>query len=315
MREARVAVVGATGAVGTVSVRILRERGFENVRAFASARSAGSTLADGTVVEEATPDALAAGDIDVALFSVGTAASRELVPNAVRGGAVAIDKSSAYRLEPGIPLVVPEVNGDRVAEHESILANPNCCTIPLACVLKPLHDAAGLRSVRVSTYQAASGKGAARAERLRQEPVEEHDVGFDWEWEDDETDEESKIRAETQKVLELPELPISATTVRVPVLVGHAEAVWIELEDGLAPEEAERLLREAPSVRLVDAPTPAAAARTDDVLVGRVRRDRAGENGLVLFLACDNLNKGAALNAVQIAERVLDTAWRPLTSA
>ena len=315
MREARVAVVGATGAVGTVAVRILRERGFENVRAFASARSAGSTLADGTVVEEATPDALAAGGIDVALFSVGTEASRELVPHAVRGGAVAIDKSSAYRLEPGIPLVVPEVNGDRVADHESILANPNCCTIPLACVLKPLHDAAGLRSVRVSTYQAASGKGAARAERLRQEPVEEHDVGFDWEWEDDETDEESKIRAETQKVLELPELPISATTVRVPVLVGHAEAVWIELEDGLAPEEAERLLREAPSVQLVDAPTPAAAARTDDVLVGRVRRDRAGENGLVLFLACDNLNKGAALNAVQIAERVLDTAWRPLTSA
>jgi aspartate-semialdehyde dehydrogenase len=315
MREARVAVVGATGAVGTVAVRILRERGFENVRAFASARSAGSTLADGTVVEEATPDALAAGGIDVALFSVGTAASRELVPHAVRGGAVAIDKSSAYRLEPGIPLIVPEVNGDRVAEHESILANPNCCTIPLACVLKPLHDAAGLRSVRVSTYQAASGKGAARAERLRQEPVEEHDVGFDWEWEDDETDEESKIRAETQKVLELPELPISATTVRVPVLVGHAEAVWIELEDGLAPEEAERLLRKAPSVRLVEAPTPAAAAQTDDVLVGRVRRDRAGENGLVLFLACDNLNKGAALNAVQIAERVLDTAWRPLTSA
>ena len=315
MREARVAVVGATGAVGTVAVRILRERGFENVRAFASARSAGSTLTDGTVVEEATPDALAAGGIDVALFSVGTAASRELVPHAVRGGAVAIDKSSAYRLEPGIPLVVPEVNGDRVAEHESILANPNCCTIPLTCVLKPLHDAAGLRSVRVSTYQAASGKGAARAERLRQEPVEEHDVGFDWEWEDDETDEESKIWAETRKVLELPELPISATTVRVPVLVGHAEAVWIALEDELPPQEAERLLREAPSVQLVDAPTPAAAARTDDVLVGRVRRDRAGENGLVLFLACDNLNKGAALNAVQIAERVLDTAWRPLTSA
>jgi aspartate-semialdehyde dehydrogenase len=315
VRDAPVAVVGATGAVGTVAMRILRERGFENVRAFASARSAGSTLVDGTVVEEATPDTLAAGGMDIALFSVGTAASRELVPHAVRGGAVVIDKSSAYRLEPGIPLVVPEVNGDRVADHESILANPNCCTIPLACVLKPLHDAAGLRSVRVSTYQAASGKGAARAERLRQEPVEQHDVGFDWEWEDDETDEESKIRAETQKVLELPELPISATTVRVPVLVGHAEAVWIELEDGLAPDEAERLLREAPSVRLVDAPTPAAAAQTDDVLVGRVRRDRAGENGLVLFLACDNLNKGAALNAVQIAERVLDTAWRPLTSA
>ena len=315
MPDARVAVIGATGAVGSVSVRILRERGFEHVRAFASARSAGSTLADGCVVEEATPDALAAGDIDIALFSVGTPASRELVPHAVRGGAVAIDKSSAYRLEPGVPLVVPEVNGDRVADHDGILANPNCCTIPLACVLKPLHDAAGLRRVRVSTYQAASGKGAKRAEQLKEEPVEQHNVGFDWTWEGDETDEESKIRAETRKVLELPELPISATTVRVPVLVGHAESVWIEFDDELTPEQAEGLLAEAPSVRLVDAPTPAASARTDDVLVGRVRRDRAGENGLVLFLACDNLNKGAALNAVQIAERVLDTAWRPLTSA
>jgi len=315
MRDARVAVIGATGAVGSVTMRILRERGFENVRAFASARSAGSALVDGTVVEEATPEALAAGEVDIALFSVGTEASRELVPHAVRGGAVAIDKSSAFRLERGIPLVVPEVNGDRVADHDGILANPNCCTIPLACVLKPLHDAAGLRSVRVSTYQAASGKGAARAEQLRQEPVEQHDVGFDWTWEGDETDEEAKIRAETQKVLELPELPISATTVRVPVLVGHAEAVWIELGEELTPEQAEAALGGAPSVRLVDTPTPATSAATDDVLVGRVRRDPAAENGLVLFLACDNLNKGAALNAVQIAERVLDTAWRPLTSA
>jgi aspartate-semialdehyde dehydrogenase len=315
VRDARIAVVGATGAVGSVTMRVLRERGFERVRAFASSRSAGSALRDGTVVEEATPEALAAGDLDIALFSVGTEASRELVPHAVRGGAVVIDKSSAYRLEPGIPLVVPEVNGDRIAEHEGILANPNCCTIPLACVLKPLHDAAGLRSVRVSTYQAASGKGASRAEQLRQETVEEHDVGFDWTWEGPETDEEAKIRAETQKVLELPGLPISATTVRVPVLVGHAESVWIEFQDELTPEQAERLLGNAPSVRLADTPTPAASARTDDVLVGRVRRDSASEKGLVLFLACDNLNKGAALNAVQIAERVLDTAWRPLTSA
>ena len=315
MRDVRIAVVGATGAVGSVTMRILRERGFEQVRAFASSRSAGSTLGDGTLVEEATPEALAAADVDIALFSVGTAASRELVPHAVRGGAVAIDKSSAYRLEPGIPLVVPEVNGDRVADHEGILANPNCCAIPLTCVLKPLHDAAGLRRVRVSTYQAASGKGAARAEQLRQEPVENHDVGFDWTWEGDETEEESKLRAETQKILELPELPISATTVRVPVLVGHAEAVWVELQDELSPEQAERLLGDAPSVRVVETPTAGAAAKTDDVLVGRVRRDRAGENGLVLFLACDNLNKGAALNAVQIAERVLDTAWHPLTSA
>jgi len=315
MRDARVAVIGATGAVGAVTMRILRERGFENVRAFASSRSAGTTLGDGTVVEEATPDALAAGGIDVALFSVGTSASRELVPHAVRGGAVAVDKSSAYRLAPGIPLVVPEVNGDRVADHNGILANPNCCTLPLTCVLKPLHDAAGLRSVRVSTYQAVSGKGAARAEELRREPVEQHDIAFDWTWEGDETDEESKIRLEAQKILELPDLPISPTTVRVPVLVGHAEAVWVELEDSLSPEQAELLLGAAPSVRVVDAPTAADAAQTDEVLVGRVRRDRAGTNGLVLFLACDNLNKGAALNAIQIAERVLDAAWRPLTSA
>jgi len=315
MRNARIAVIGATGAVGAVTMRILRERGFENVRALASSRSAGTTLADGTAVEEATPDVLAAGGIDVALFSVGTSASRELVPHAVRGGAVAVDKSSAYRLEPGIPLVVPEVNGDRVADHDGILANPNCCTIPLTCVLKPLHDAAGLRSVRVSTYQSVSGAGAQRMEQLRNEPQEEHDLRMDWSWEGDETDEESKIRAEAQKILELPELPISATTVRVPVLVGHAEAVWVELEDDLSPQDAERVLGEAPSVRLVDVPTPGAAAQTDEVLVGRVRRDRAGANGLVLFLACDNLNKGAALNAIQIAERVLDAAWRPLTSA
>jgi aspartate-semialdehyde dehydrogenase len=308
MREARVAVVGATGAVGRVTMRILRERGFENVRAFASVRSAGSTLGDGTIVEEATPDALAAGDIDIALFSVGTPASRELVPHAVRGGAVAIDKSAAYRLEPGIPLVVPEVNGARALENDGIVANPNCCTIPLTCVLKPLHDAAGLRRVRVSTYQSVSGAGAQRMEQLRAEPQDEHNLAMDWVWDGDETDEESKIRAEAQKILELPELPISATTVRVPVLIGHAEAVWVELEEPLSAEQATELLRAAPSVQVVDVPTPGDAARTDDVLVGRIRVDRAGENGLALFLACDNLNKGAALNAIQIAELLLDRA-------
>jgi aspartate-semialdehyde dehydrogenase len=309
MAEARVAVVGATGAVGAVTMRLLRERGYENVRAFASARSAGQTLDGGLVVEEATPEALAAGDVDLVLFSVGTSASRELVPHAVRGGAVAVDKSSAYRLEPGIPLVVPEVNGERALTHDGILANPNCCTIPLTCVLKPLHDAAGLKAVRVSTYQSVSGAGAQRMEGLRAEPVDAHDLAMDWSWDGDETDEESKIRAEAQKILELPELPISATTVRVPVLVGHAEAVWIELDEALSAEEATELLSRAPSVRVVDVPTPGEAAKTDQVLVGRIRADRAGEgNGLVLFLACDNLVKGAALNAIQIAELVLDRA-------
>ena len=307
MRDARIGVIGATGAVGTVTLDLLRRRGFENVRAFASGRSAGRTLDNGIVVEEATPGALTAGDLDVALFSVGTSASRELVPHAVQGGAVAVDKSAAYRLEPGIPLVVPEVNGGRALEHGGILANPNCCTIPLTCVLKPLHDAAGLRRVRVSTYQSVSGAGAQRMEQLRNEPQERHNLGMDWSWEGDETDEESKLRAETRKIMELPDLPISATTVRVPVLVGHAEAVWIELEDELTPEQATSLLEAAPSVRVVDVPTPRDAAQTDDVLVGRIRPDRAagGRNGLVLFLACDNLNKGAALNAIQIAELVL----------
>src|SRR5207248_11243411 len=174
-------------------------------------------------------------------------------------------------------LVVPEVNGARALENDGIVANPNCCSIPLTCVLKPLHDAAGLRRVRVSTYQSVSGAGAQRMEQLRREAPDQHDLAMDWTWEGDETDEESKIRAETRKVLELPELPISATTVRVPVLVGHAESVWIEFDDELTPEQAEGLLAEAPSVRLVDAPTPAASARTDDVLVGRVGRGRAGE--------------------------------------
>jgi len=305
MSEPRIAVVGATGAVGQVTLRLLRERGYTDVRPFASKRSAGQTLDDGRTIEEATPEALAAGDIDLALFSVGTSASLELVPHAVRGGAAVVDKSSAYRLEPGIPLVVPEVNGGRALEHDGIVANPNCCTIPLTCVLKPLHDAAGLRRVRVSTYQSVSGAGAQRMEQLRAEPQDEHNLAMDWSWDGDETDEESKIRAETQKILELPDLPLSATTVRVPILVGHAEAVWIELEDALSAGQATKLLRDAPSVRVVDVPTPGAAAQTDQVLVGRIRPDRAAENGLALFLACDNLVKGAALNAIQIAELLL----------
>jgi aspartate-semialdehyde dehydrogenase len=311
-RDARIGVVGATGAVGTVTLRLLRERGYENVRAFASSRSAGRELDGGLVVEEATSEALLAGGLDLVLFSCGTSASRELVPDAVEGGALVVDKSSAYRLADGYPLVVPEVNGDRARDAIAttrVVANPNCSTIPLSCVLKPLHDAAGLKRVRVSTYQAVSGAGAQRMERLRAEPSDEHDLEFDWTWEGDETDEEAKIRAEARKILELPELPLSATTVRVPVLVGHAQSVWVELEKPLPPEHAESVLAAAPSVRLVEAPTPRAAAQTEEVLVGRIRPDRAAEgNGLVLFLACDNLVKGAALNALQIAELLLEPA-------
>src|SRR4051794_1334324 len=186
-----IAVVGATGAVGSVTLELLRRRGYENVRIFASARSTGKRLGDWTV-EEATPDALERGDVDIFLFSVGTSASRELVPHAVRGGAVAVDKSSAYRLEPGIPLVVPEVNGTRALEHQGILANPNCCTIPLTTVLKPLQDEAGLVRVRVATYQSVSGAGAQSMERLRAEAPDDHDLRMDWEFDGEEFDEESK---------------------------------------------------------------------------------------------------------------------------
>jgi aspartate-semialdehyde dehydrogenase len=300
----RIGVVGATGAVGTVTLGLLRDRGYENVRVFASTRSAGRELGSWTV-EEATPEALSRGDIDIFLFSVGTSASRELVPLAVEGGAVAVDKSSAYRLEPGIPLVVPEVNAGRALEHNGIVANPNCCTIPLTCVLKPLHDAAGLVRVRVATYQSVSGAGAQSMERLRGEAPAEHDLRMDWDFDGEEFDEESKLRAETQKIMELPELAIQATCVRVPVMVGHAEAIWIETEDHLTPEQANSLLASAPSVRLEEFPTPGKAAGIDDVLVGRIRRDPTVAHGLALFLASDNLRKGAALNAIQIAELVL----------
>jgi aspartate-semialdehyde dehydrogenase len=308
---ARVGVIGATGAVGRVVVELLTERGFDDVRLFASVRSAGSEIG-GRVVEEATPDALAAGDLDVCLFSVGASASRELVPHAVRGGAVCVDKSAAFRLENGVPLLVPEVNGERAREHDGVIANPNCCAIPLTLVLKPLHDAAGLRTVRVATYQSASGKGAQRLQRLLEEPQAEHDLEADWDFDGEEFDEEVKLREETRKILELPELPVSATCVRVPVPVGHAESVWIETEEPLEPARARELLAAAPSVRVEDFPSPRRAAGADDAFVGRIRRDPAAANGLSLFIACDNLRKGAALNGIQIAELAL--AQRPVAA-
>ncbi len=257
-RRTRVAVVGATGAVGTVTLALLRERGYGDVRAFASARSAGSTLDDLTV-EEATPEVLGAGDLDLCLFSVGATASQQLVPVAAAGGALCVDKSSAFRLEHGVPLVVPEVNGDRAHENDGIVANPNCCSIPLAMALAPLRDAAGLRRVRVATYQSVSGAGASAMDRLRGEPVEEHDLRMDWAFDGVEFDEEAKIRAETRKILELPDLPISATCVRVPVLVGHAEALWVETEHPLSMAEAREVLSEASGLRFDEFPTPAKA--------------------------------------------------------
>jgi aspartate-semialdehyde dehydrogenase len=306
MPDVRVGVVGATGAVGSVTLELLAERGFEEVRAFASARSAGRAVPYAgreLVVEEATPEALASGGLDLVFFSVGTDASRELVPPAVQGGAVVIDKSDAFRLEDGIPLVVAGVN-DHALDGSEIVANPNCSAMQLACVLDPLREAAGLARVRLATYQSASGAGDAGIERLRSIAPAEGNLGMDWELDGEEFSEEWKLRAETRKILELPELPLHATCVRVPVLVGHAQAVWVETSSPLSPDEAREALASSEQVELADLPTPADAAGRDKVLVGRIRRDTTGE-GLALWAVNDNLRKGAALNAVQIAELLL----------
>jgi aspartate-semialdehyde dehydrogenase len=304
-KDARIGVIGATGAVGKVTLELLHERGYQNVRALASDRSAGKKIA-GLTVEEATPELLSSGAFDVCLFSVGTATSRTLVPHAVSGGALAVDKSSAYRLQDGVPLIVPEVNGPEADNHQGIVANPNCCAIPLTIALKPLHDAAGLARARVSTYQSVSGAGAQRMEELRSMAPAQGNLAMDWDFDGEEFDEETKLREETRKILGLPELPISATCVRVPVLIGHAEAVWVETEEPLSPADAKTLLADARGLRVEKFPTPRDAVGIDEVLVGRIRRDPTAENGLVLFVVADNLRKGAALNAIQIAELLLE---------
>jgi aspartate-semialdehyde dehydrogenase len=308
MPELRIGVVGATGTVGTVTLELLAERGFADVRAFASARSAGRSVRYGgeaLEVEEATPEALAAGELDLLFFSVGTEASRNLVPHGVEGGAVCIDKSDVYRLTEGVPLVVVGVNDDAL-NGDAIVANPNCSAMQLTCALKPLHEAAGLARVRLATYQSASGSGDAGIERLRALAPAEGDLSMDWDLDGEEFSEEWKLREETRKILGLPHLPLHATCVRVPVLVGHAQAVWVETEEPLSPHEAEQVLAASAQIELAHLPTPGAAAGRDHVLVGRIRRDSAeGEKGLALWVVNDNLRKGAALNAVQIAELLL----------
>ncbi|MGH3077698.1 MAG: aspartate-semialdehyde dehydrogenase [Gaiellaceae bacterium] len=301
----RVGVVGVSGAVGRITLQLLLLRGYTNIRTFASWRSTGGRIGE-FEIEEASPVALGAGDIDICFFSVGAEASRELVPAAAAAGTLCIDKSSAFRLQDGVPLVVPEVNPERALEHTGIIANPNCCAIPLTMALAPLRDAAGLRRVRVATYQSVSGAGTEAVERLRNERPEEHELRMDWPFDGVEFDEETKLREETRKILELPDLPISATTVRVPVMVGHSEAVWVETEEPVSPATARKILSEAPGMLHEQVPRPSKAVGVDEVLVGRIRLDPTVENGLAFFLACDNLRKGAALNAVQIVE----LSWR-----
>jgi aspartate-semialdehyde dehydrogenase len=303
----RLGVVGATGAVGTMTLSLLAERGFDDVVGFASARSAGRTVPYGDrelTIEEATPEALADAGLDLCFFSVGTGPSSELVPPTAEAGVTCIDKSDAFRLTDDIPLVVAGVNDDAL-DGGPIVANPNCSAIQLTCVLKPLHDAAGLARVRLATYQSMSGAGDAGIERLRQTEPMQADLALDWDLEGEEFSEEFKLRAETRKILGLSGLPLQATCVRVPVLVGHAQAVWVETEERLSPQRARELLHEAPHVALAENPTPGEAAGRDEVLVGRIRRDPTEPNGLALWVVNDNLRKGAALNAVQIAESLI----------
>ena len=337
-----VAVVGATGQVGGVMRRMLDERDFPvgQVRYFASERSAGTTLPwrgrDVVVEDVATADL---AGIDVALFSAGASTSRAQAPRFAAAGAVVIDNSSAWRRDPQVPLVVAEVNGAEVADPPlGIIANPNCTTMAAMPVLKPLHDAAGLRRLVVSTYQAVSGSGLAGVAELETQvraAVEQdvaalaHDgravtfpepvkyvrpIAFDvvplaGSIVDDgsgETDEEQKLRHESRKILGIPDLLVSGTCVRVPVFSGHSLSINAEFASPLSPEKAVELLRAAPGVALTDVPTPLEAAGADPSFVGRVRADQSVPDGrgLVLFVSNDNLRKGAALNAVQIAELV-----------
>lgn len=312
MPTSRVGVVGATGVVGTVMLELLAERGFSDVRAYASARSAGTEVRYGggsLRVEEATPSRLAGDDLDLCFFSVGTGPSAELVPPTAEAGATCIDKSDAFRLADGIPLVVAGVNDDAIVGGP-IVANPNCSAIQLSCVLKPLHDAAGLRRIRLATYQSMSGAGDPGVERLRAIEPMQADLSMDWELEGDEFDEESKLRAETRKILGQPELSIQVTCIRIPVLVGHGQAIWVETEEPLSPEHARSLLGAAAHVALEDFPTPGSAAGRDEVLVGRIRQGST-PNELALWAVNDNLRKGAALNALQIAELILARAPVP----
>ena len=236
--DLRIGVVGATGLVGQVTLRYLVDRGYTNIRTFASWRSAGGWLGD-FEVEEATPaGAERRRPRRLLLLDRHRRSVASSFPLAAGAGALCVDKSAAFRLEAGIPLVVPEVNGERALEHTGIVANPNCCTIPLTMALAPLHDAAGLKSVRVATYQSVSGAGSDAVAELRAEDTDDHQLRMDWEFDGLEYDEEVKLREETRKILELPDLPVSATCVRVPVVVGHAEAVWIETETPLAPTDA-----------------------------------------------------------------------------
>ncbi|MFD1321910.1 aspartate-semialdehyde dehydrogenase [Micromonospora sonneratiae] len=335
----RIGIVGATGQVGGVMRRLLAERQFpaEQVRLFASARSAGRTLSwqgsEITVEDAETSDYRG---LDIVLFSAGKTTSKALAPKVAEAGAVVIDNSSAWRMDPDVPLVVSEVNPHAAAVRpKGIIANPNCTTMAAMPILRPLHAEAGLVSLVVATYQAVSGAGLAGVAELDEQvrKVAEHatELAFDGSAVEfpaprsfaqpiafnvlplagsivddgsEETDEEQKLRNESRKILEIPDLKVSGTCVRVPVFTGHSLQVNAAFARPLSPQRARELLTGAPGVALADVPTPLLAAGQDPTYVGRIRVDETNEHGLAFFCSNDNLRKGAALNAIQIAELV-----------
>ncbi len=333
MKHYNIAILGATGAVGQTMIKVLEEREFpiDEIRLLASPRSAGKELEYMGVkykVEPVSPEAFEG--IDIALFSAGGSRSKEWAPIAVEKGAVVIDNSSAWRMDENVPLVVPEVNPEDVKWHKGIIANPNCSTIQMVVALNPIHKAKKIKRVIVSTYQAVSGAGAKAIRDLEEETkayfegkyyypeaLPQHiafnviphiDVFLD----NDYTKEEMKMVNETRKIMHAPDIKVSPTCVRVPVFYGHSESIVIETEEPITPEEAREILKEAPGIILEDDPhnnlypMPIEAAGKDEVFVGRIRKDFSFDNGLAMWVVADNLRKGAATNAVQIAELLVE---------
>ena len=331
MRPQNIAVVGATGAVGVEILRVLERRSFPvaSLKLLASKRSVGKTLefkGKQHVVEELAADAFKG--VDIAFFSAGATRSREFIPAAKSAGAVVIDNSSAFRMDPNTPLVVPEVNPGDLRRHKGVIANPSCTAAILAVAVWPIHQAVGIRRIVVSTYQSASGAGAAAMQELEDQAHEfaegkeithsvfPHQIAFNVfshntkVAENGYNEEENKVVEETRKMFHALDLPIVPTCIRVPVLRAHSESIVLELEAPMSPEEARAILARAPGVKIVDDPAanhfpmPLEASGDLDVHVGRIRRDLSNPNGLALFVAGDQLLKGAAWNAVQIAEEL-----------
>jgi aspartate-semialdehyde dehydrogenase len=327
----RIAVVGATGQVGTLMLRLLREREFpaSEIVPFASERSVGRELEGGLVVRGLSDESIPG--FDIALFSAGGSTSGEWAPRFADAGAIVIDNSSRWRMSDDVPLVVSEVNPDALADHHGIVANPNCSTMQMVVALKPLHDEAGIERLVVSTYQAVSGTGKRAVDELLDQShalLHDHEIAPPDAYAhriafnalphagsfapgDDHTDEERKLINETRKILDDPSIRVSATCVRVPVVNAHSEAVNVQTREELSPERARELLEAAPGVTVLDDPGAALyplaidASGKDDVFVGRIRRDPGHERALDLWIVSDNLRKGAALNAIQIAEELL----------